>query len=104
VLVAAVVVISGLAGILFWTIRNRRLVARQHWGMAFAIAPFLLVTFGQSVFALWRVEPESAFVPPEHQRSFVTSTNAPGIQVVWIIFDELDYGISFGRSEADQKK
>ena len=95
-LVAVVAVIFLLAGTAFCMIRYRHQAGRLYPKVALFFAPFMIVTFGSSIYALQQVEPESAFLP--HVRKNISvSANTPEIPVVWIIFDELDYGITFER-------
>ena len=85
-----------MVGIAFVLIRYRHIVAQQHFRVPLVLAPFILVTFGQSVLALRQVEPESAFIHHEHQ-NIQDSENKLAMPVVWVIFDEMDYGITFER-------
>jgi hypothetical protein len=86
-----------MVGIVFWTVRRcRHLIVRQYFRGPLLLVPFVLVTFGQSILALHQAEPESAFIPNAHQNIRFTE-NTHVMPVVWVIFDELDYGLAFER-------
>jgi len=95
-LLAGIAAILLAASLVFWAVRHHRLVARNYFRAPLILAPFILVTFGQSALALWQLEPESAFSPRARQ-NIRLAENTHAMPVVWIIFDELDYGIVFGR-------
>jgi len=73
----------------------RSLVVKYHRRVLLLLAPFLFVTFGQSLLALQQVEPESAFVG-RPLRDIPLVGDGCAMPIVWIIFDELDYRIAFG--------
>ena len=92
--------LGALAAVGLATVRHRDAITRQHHVVSLLCVPFLVVTFGQSALALRRVEPEAAFVPHQRWESGHLE-KAPAIPVVWIVFDELDYGIAFERRPRD---
>jgi hypothetical protein len=92
--------LAALAVIVFVFVRTRHAITRQHHVVSLLCVPFMVVTFGQSLAALGHVEPEAAFLP-HVRRDGVRALKAPAIPVVWIVFDELDYGIAFERRPRD---
>jgi len=95
-LLAGIAVILLVTCMVFWMVRYRHMIARQYHKVPLVLAPFVFFTFGQSVLALRQAEPESVFISHAHQ-NIQLSENTLAMPVVWIIFDELDYGIAFGR-------
>lgn len=76
-------------------VRHRQRLARCYAVLPLIFAPYLLVTFGQSCLALWRLEPAAQFHP--HAVTPPRALQNPlGTRVVWIIFDETDYRLCFG--------
>jgi hypothetical protein len=75
-------------------------LARLCLRLALVLAPFLLVTFGQSVAALAKLEPAARFnrhrVDPAAALANPLKTGA-----VWMIFDETDYRICFEKRPAE---
>ncbi len=75
--------------------RYRDVFVQKYSSRVLILSPFLVFTFGQSLLALSKVEPESAF--STHAYKNLQPVERPNaIPVVWIIFDELDYRIAFG--------
>jgi len=99
-LLVGIVLLAALAVTVFVFVRTRDVITRKHQVVSLLCVPFMVVTFGQSVAALGRVEPEVRFVPHE-RRDVRRQENAPATPVVWIVFDELDYGIAFERRPRD---
>lgn len=89
-----------MIGLVFWLVRYWDMVASQNYRVALVLLPFVIVTFGQSAMALRQAEPERAFAPHAYQ-NIQNIQNTLEMPVVWIIFDELDYGIGFGRRPKD---
>jgi hypothetical protein len=57
-------------------------------------APLLPVTFGEATMALFRMEPAARFHP--HRIDSPSALHNPlGVNVVWMIFDEMDYRLNF---------
>ncbi|MDR3580280.1 MAG: sulfatase-like hydrolase/transferase [Oryzomonas sp.] len=95
-LLAGITVILLMTAIALLMIRHRHLISQHYFRVPLVLAPFVLVTFGQSALALRQLEPPSAFVPhTRHDMRRAENTHA--MPVVWIIFDELDYRIAFGQ-------
>lgn len=93
VLLVSIVLLVLMAVFVLFTILCRNLILRLCIRLPLVFAPFIIVTFGTSLFALHNSEPEFVFfasskhsLPQEKRRS---------VPVVWVIFDELDYGIVF---------
>lgn len=85
---------------LFWLVSHRHVIVGKSLRIPLLIVPFAIMTIGQSIFALWQVQPESAFQIRDRVKNQVQKKKA-AIPVVWIIFDELDYGLAFGRRPKD---
>ena len=75
-------------------VRHRQWLARRYAVVPLLFAPYLLVTFGQSLSAIAKVEPASRFHPHRVQPAGPL-TNALHGNVVWVIFDETDYRLCF---------
>jgi len=91
--IAMIILFTFIVAFLFFKIRDK--IYTSHSIIPLIFVPFVFVTFGQSIFAIWRSEPESAFLP--HRKKVQKySNNINGIPVVWVIFDELDYRMAFG--------
>ncbi len=84
-----------VTGMLFWLVGKRHMVARQYFRVPLLFAPFILITFGQSILSLQQMKQSSACSLPRQNIQYSEGTLA--MPVVWIIFDELDYGIAFER-------
>lgn len=79
---------------LLWVIRNSDLFLKFYSILPFIFAPFICVTFSQAIYAAIKSEPQSAFA---HKSSSSSKTvHSSLMPVIWIIFDEFDYGIAFG--------
>lgn len=90
--------LSGVAGV-FLMVRYREQLARLCLALSVCSAPFILVTFGQSVAALARMEPAVLFHP--HRLDPATPLHNPlGTKVIWMIFDETDYRLCFEKRPA----
>jgi len=90
--------LAAAAGILLAARYPERL-ARLGLTLALFLAPFLLLTFGQAAAALLRMEPAALFHP--HRVDPTGALRNPlGVSVVWMIFDETDYRICFGKRPA----
>ncbi len=89
-----------LAFVVFVFVRTRDAITRQPHVVSLLCVPFMVVTFGQSALALGHGESEAEFLP--HARRDGQHLNKPpAIPVVWIVFDELDYGLAFERRPRD---
>ncbi|NMW22215.1 MAG: sulfatase-like hydrolase/transferase [Chlorobiaceae bacterium] len=94
-LLSGIAILLVIASIVFVMIRYWCIIDRHHYRVPLMLTPFLLVTFGQSAFALWKAESEILFISPAyHHLRFTENTHS--MSVIWIIFDELDYRIAFG--------
>lgn len=63
---------------------------------ALLLSPFILVTFTQAAMAAWYAPPEQEF--HAKSRTVAPYSNTTHVMpVVWIIFDEFDYGVAFAR-------
>jgi hypothetical protein len=88
----------GLTGLILM-LRYRERLAGPCLVLSLFFAPFLPVTFGQSLLALARMEPAARFHP--HQVDPAAPLRNPlKTSVVWMIFDETDYRICFQKRPA----
>jgi hypothetical protein len=85
--------ISGLL-LAFLLVRYRAWLARRYAVLPLLFAPYLLVTFGQSMSAIAKLEPSARF-QPHAVKPAAPLKNPLHTKVVWIIFDETDYRLCF---------
>jgi hypothetical protein len=89
----AIVVLIGIGVLLKW----REQVFKFGKNLLLILSPFVLFTFSQAVSGFLTANPPPD-LPITSQISAIQPKNKPQIKnrVVWIIFDELDYFVSFG--------
>jgi len=81
--------------LIFIFLRNIQLTIKQYADLPLMLAPFIFITFGQSVSAVLKIEPELAYYPHSDNK-YKASENRYAMPVIWVIFDELDYRLTFG--------
>ena len=75
-------------------VRYRLWLAKRYAVLPLLFAPYLLLTFSQSLAAIIKVEPTPRFFPHVVQPA-APLQNPLHAKVVWVIFDETDYRLCF---------
>ncbi|GFO55143.1 hypothetical protein GMSM_21500 [Geomonas sp. Red276] len=90
---------GGGALLLGLLVRYRGWLARHYTVLPLLFSPYLLITFGESLQAVYLVEPSAHFRPHaiDPSRPLVNPLKR---RVVWVIFDETDYRLAFAKRPA----